>query len=88
MIIEKRIRGQNHIMSNGRDMPLKYLNDNFNDGKKYRILDIGAGASSWSMGWATHIVDMFAEPKDKNMMIVKFKSSNLILMILKTGILF
>ena len=65
MIIEKRIRGQNHIMSNGRDMPLKYLNDNFNDGKKYRILDIGAGASSWSMGWATHIVDMFAEPKDK-----------------------
>jgi hypothetical protein len=25
MIIEKRIRGQNHIMSNGRDMPLKYL---------------------------------------------------------------
>lgn len=73
MIIQKRIRGQHDIQTKGRDMPLKYLNDNFSDGKKYRILDIGAGASSWSMEWVTHIVDLFVEPQDKK----KYENSDI-----------
>lgn len=73
MIIEKRIRGQNAIMSNGRDMPLRYLSEKFKDGQEYRIIDIGAGASPWSKEWTTHIVDCFVNPEDKK----RFKDSKI-----------
>lgn len=65
MIVEKIIRYQDEIKENGYDFPFKYLIKNFKEDKKYRIIDIGAGANPWSINWITHAVDCFIDPIDK-----------------------
>ena len=68
MIIEKNLSSNN----SNYNLAFDYFKSHFTDNtKRYRILDVGAGANPWAIDWLTHVVDKFTNPSDISNVINK-----------------
>lgn len=68
MIIAKNL-SLNHT---NYDLAFNYFHSKFNNkSKRYKIVDVGAGANPWAIEWLTHVIDKFTNPSDISNVINK-----------------